>query len=234
MYRQSLNALNQEAKTYMESIATHCPFTKPSHEAGLLNFSAYKVGKHAIEKVYLLAAIHTEILRIDRRKLPSNQGFLLCENLIIEFENLNQIKDFKTVFDWVHWILKCTYTTRKLVFGKFWKGEVAESRRGIPLPPPPVNLLSCRTLLDPNDLRFFDKTPEFYDAFKKATDSEDTTSLIDVIGVETCAAVEKLTDQLMQEGYFHKVLDEVVKIEYKLGKKHVTNQLLGNTALLGM
>lgn len=160
---------------YVSSISLgFCPFLAPATNRGVVTYSVYDLGDCDAEQVqraiFYLGLIHTEILRRVRAEtLPQNRNSV-CENLIFRFDGEDAV-DGKSMFGWPHWLLKLRYTGVGVLFGKFWKGEVEDSRGGIAIPPPPYHFLSIRSTVKQRDPAFFSKAPELLDTLQAATDS---------------------------------------------------------------
>jgi len=245
MYRETLDNAGADLRSYMNQIANHCPFTKPSQKAGVLYFTDYVVEKQSIKTVLLLAILHIEILRRDRVVVPKKKSFLLCDNLVIDYGERLSTEECKKVFDWVHYICKCIYIPKKLIFGKFWKGEEAQDRHGVQIPAPPVNLFSIRTLLNPNDIRFLEKSPKLLEEFHKSMDDlgdvfadlsldASVASIFDSVAEanEKALVIESM-HVLYQIGFFEQVLSLVGKIEERQGTSFV-QKLRGSEKLLSL
>lgn len=54
--------------------------------------------------------------------------------------------------------------------GKFWVGEREVSRKGEPIPTPPVNFISIRSAIQAKDVQFFEQQRAFLEVLKEATD----------------------------------------------------------------
>ncbi len=159
---------------YVASIAGQfCPFIDPSTRARAMRNSVYELSgeEDQIEAaIFYLGLLHTEILRGTRFASLPRYAVLACENLIFRFENEREI-DGKGLFAWPHWILKTTYTTVGILFGKFWLGEQEDSRKGEPIPPPPYHLLSIRSAVVRRDPQFFQKAPGLLGALLESDDN---------------------------------------------------------------
>ncbi|MBV6696256.1 hypothetical protein KV557_03825 [Kitasatospora aureofaciens] len=114
-----------------------------------------------------------------RSLAPRPRGHLVCENVVIDGAGRREI-------DWPHWALKNLYGPVGLMIGKFWAGEVDESRQGGRLPVPPVTFLSVQPAVRPLDPRFLEDTPELAETIAVAHD-DGRDVLAPVIGTSTTA-----------------------------------------------
>lgn len=141
-----------------------CPFIIPSTNAGAMFTSVYSISEDCDQveaAIFYLGLIHTEILR--KRRFEADKpkmAALACENLVFRFESEDEV-DGRQLFMMPHWLLKKTYTSVGVMFGKFWKYEEDVTREGArPIPKPPYHLLSVRNSILSKDPGFFQKVPE--------------------------------------------------------------------------
>ena len=131
-----------------------CPFLEPSAMRDLTLYSTYELGSGSVEQIqalmFCIGLLHTEILRRARVEVPLQQRPLVCENILFRFASEDCV-DGVELFGWPHWLLKVRYTQVGVLFGKFWKGEEAVSRKSVPIPPPPYHMLSIRGAVKPRD-----------------------------------------------------------------------------------
>lgn len=215
---------NSQITKYIGNIGTeHCPFIFPSSKVNLLLFSHHKYNKPAssialIEHFFYVLLLHTEIFRKHRKSLEENK-ILLCDNIIIEYDK--KIIENKILFNWIHWFLKIIYTEKGVGFGKFWKGEKILSKEGKSIIPPPINLFSIRSLLKPQDLKFFIKTEYLKNYFLSSDD--DGSGIFDKIISNNEDAVffdenissvknKKEFDDLIVELKLKNIFDECLKL----------------------
>ena len=149
---------------YMDAIsAGFCPYLGPSLDRATTWNSVYTLDCTTIEEVeqmlFYLGVLHTEILRRSWKDAALSNRPFICENLFLRFLGEDDC-DGGALFSWPHWILKTHYTQTGILFGKFWKGEEAQSRDDRPVPPPPYHMLSIRRTVKPRDPHFFLKAPE--------------------------------------------------------------------------
>jgi hypothetical protein len=151
-----------------------CPFLEPSAMRDLTLYSTYELGSGSVEQIqalmFCIGLLHTEILRRARVEVPLQQRPLVCENILFRFASEDCV-DGVELFGWPHWLLKVRYTQVGVLFGKFWKGEEAVSRKSVPIPPPPYHMLSIRGAVKPRDPAFFTKAPELLDTLISAEDN---------------------------------------------------------------
>jgi hypothetical protein len=161
MFRDFLrNSNDEKLRAYFEDIGKRfCPFLIPAIKADALIFSEYNLAgskKELQEQLFYYGVIHTEILRvIRRRETVHKHKLLLSENVIANLLDSTSISG-EDLFEWPHWVLKCLYSGVGILFGKFWIGEKDVSQKtGLSIPSPIKNILTIRSALMPTDERFF-------------------------------------------------------------------------------
>lgn len=160
---------------YLDAIsAEFCPFLIPSVRRDLVTHTVYDLGEIGEERVseaiFYLGLFHTELVRRVRSGVAPQHRILVCDNLYFRFAGEDEVDGGK-IFAWPHWLLKLRYTQVGVLFGKFWKGEEADSRKGVAVPPPPYHMLSVRSAVKPRDPAFFTKAPELLDTLTAAEDN---------------------------------------------------------------
>lgn len=211
-------------KRYYDDVAkNHCPFARPAFQEQKSLYSLYPIpsGKdsYLFKRIFFTVLIHFELLRIQRLKnLNDNKIFLLTENIGFGSPESNSLK---YEFDWIHWFMKILYTTKGWAFGKFWLGEKLDNKHGIPIPPPPINLFTMRSLLKPNDSRFFEKTPELVSDYLNSID--DLSNVIeyqnDFSKIENISDVQDLVSSFIENNLFSEILIRVDRKEKEIGKQ---------------
>ena len=197
--------------------AEFCPFLSPAHARGMVRYSVYHSSANSMEKaqseLFYVGLIHAEILRETRRGATSSSQLLACENVIIIHDDSGF--EGEELFSWPHWLLKKEYTGMGVMFGKFWRGETANSRAGNPIPPSPHHMLSIRSAVKPKDPGFFIKAPELLSILAAAVD-EGQSSFVGLIDDEMRAilasagksyeAVVACIEHLEQTGLYQTLL----------------------------
>lgn len=209
---------------YFNDIAdNHCPFARPAFEEKKSLYSLYAIPegckKEAFRRLFFTILIHFELLRIQRfNSIKDKKVFLLTENII--FGDLES-ESLKYEFDWIHWFMKILYTSKGWVFGKFWLGEELDNKHGIPIPPPPINLFTMRSLLKPNDTRFFDKTPELISDYFNSIDdlSQVIVSQDILLHVKNSDDVEILINKFIENDLFSEILSIIDAKEKEISKQ---------------
>lgn len=150
-----------------------CPFMTPSEHAGASFNSVYELQgdiPKIQEQLFYIGLIHTEILRRERRIGSTAVKKLSAENLTVRFEQEDEV-DSARFLAFPHWFLKAEYTKFGVMFGKFWKGEEAQSRDGRDIPPPPYHMLLIRSAVKPLDPNFFNHAPSLLPELEASSDS---------------------------------------------------------------
>jgi hypothetical protein len=146
---------------YCSEVAAFCPFLKPAAAGGLLLAQSVTVQDADMERAHatlfeaLVPAV--ESFRVARRSVK--RGAILCLNLVIDAPS-SLSEQGRELICWPVWLAKQIYTDKAIVFGFFWKGEVATARNGMTLPVPPVNFISIRSKVPSLDQRFFTQNPD--------------------------------------------------------------------------
>ena len=141
-----------------------CPYIFPALKRGTINSREIILENRNLEvrqfQLLVSCLCATEEFRLQRSQLPYEDRSLLCINMnILNGENA-QKQEVKPVIDWVHWILKCQFTKKGVMFGKFWVGEQKLAKNGKPCPIPDRDFISIRSTILPADGRFFSVTPK--------------------------------------------------------------------------
>lgn len=220
---------NSSYGEYLSHVEGFCPFLKPSRDKNLSWFTEYNIDEYGIEKfaeiIFYTGLIHTEILRVNRKKYPSDK-ILYSENIVfkVEEKNLNG----EEVFSWPHWCLKTLYTKTGILFGKFWDGEEDIAKNGFQLPVPPLHFLSIRSAIKKKDKRFFEKATSLLDDFEMAED--DGADVVEVANVwdkeikslvksfisdkDIDSAPEELLPIMLNSGMYDKAIEYSKNVEY--------------------
>lgn len=152
-----------------------CPYIKRAAREDVLFATQYSINTRSLAEiqaeVFYYGVLHTEILRIARRKSGKTQkSTLQCENILLDIKDPTTDSEGRAIFDWPHWLLKAIYTKVGIMFGKFWKGERQLGRNGSPIPSPPVHFLSIRSAIKMQDRRFLEQCPHLVPVFESASD----------------------------------------------------------------
>jgi len=120
--------------------------------------------------IFYASFIHTELLRGARQTtFDEHTANLVCENLIFRFPDEDTV-DGNDLLSVPHWLLKCAYTQKGVLFGKFCKVEQDTSKDGVSIPSPPLHFISIRSALKPVDNRFFNKARILERSFRESED----------------------------------------------------------------
>lgn len=156
---------------YLKRVSENfCPYIEPSARKDNTTYtvisSQTKDDEVAERLVFLSGYVFAETLRQQRAKKSSA---LLCENILFQFPQIEDSLGEK-ILGWPHWVLKTRYTKLGILFGKFWKKAVEESRDGRDLPIPPCHFISVRQSIPPKDPRFFERTDWLRKELESAND----------------------------------------------------------------
>ncbi|MEU6233690.1 hypothetical protein [Kitasatospora sp. NPDC047058] len=184
LHRPRTTTMLPAAADYVEATTAHCPYLAPSVRHGLAGWTAYRIDPSA-DLIDVEAAVFAAGMRAAELVRPlaaRRRGRLVCENVVIDGAGRREI-------DWPHWVLKNLYAPIGLIIGKFWSGEADVSRRGTPLPVPPLTFLSVRPAVRPIDPRFLETTPVLAETVAVARD-DGRDVLVPILGtpVTACAA----------------------------------------------
>jgi len=188
LFRRPPDEGSSRLRKYSAEVADgFCPFIRPALARNVLYFSEYRPrlrsGRSNDEYVFSYGVIHTELLRVLRRRAAAADKVLACENLIFRAEGEQNFGS--ALLEQAHWCLKLLYTDCGILFGKFWIGEIAHARDGRPMPIPPYHLLSIRSGVKTLDTRFFTKAQELRPAFVAAEDrGQDAFEHVALTGVQ--------------------------------------------------
>lgn len=157
---------------YATAVAAHCPYLAPSTGRGLTRWELWEPADDgtgesaaAVEGALFTAGLAAaERVRKRARLL----GPLVCENVTLLWDAPPE--EQRRLLVWPHWALKCLYAPVGLMVGKFWAGEVADDRRGRPVPPPPRSFLSVRPAVRARDPQLLTSHPEVGDIIAVAAD----------------------------------------------------------------
>jgi hypothetical protein len=181
---------------YCREIAAFCPYLMPAIDAGVAFVRRVRVEGRTLEechaRLFETVVPVIEDLRVERRTVTKPaQALLLNENLVIDFPSQFDAHG-KELLAWPVLALKHLYTSKSLLFGMFWKGEMGHSRCGIALPVPPVHFLSIRSAVKARgtDQRFFTANPHLLQPHIDAIDDG-----VDVFGAVcgTCVDINGST-----------------------------------------
>ncbi len=164
---------NSGIASYFKSISQKfCPFMKPADDAGVLRYSFFSVQGSFVEverRIFAIGFVLTERFRWQRQNASkTSERALMCENPIFEFQDT--IENEQAVLAWPHWLLKLMYLEAGVMYGKFWKGEKENDRRGIPIPEPVCTFMSIRSAVKAKDVRFFEEQLEFVPTLEQSFD----------------------------------------------------------------
>lgn len=177
-----------------------CPFIEKAIERNLLFASPFTLQElrdfsfagDAAESLFFIGLAHTEQLRSERAKLDQPGKIVICDNIVIlEPTNLDSVS-LRQLIGWPHWMLKCLYSRKKLMFGKFWRDEELTTQRGKSLAPPPLTFISIRSAVLDRDLAFVKNSEAVSKMLADALDDmssplpggADVSSLLDSTGEE--------------------------------------------------
>lgn len=176
--RRSVNFTSSDSfDRYCVQVKPFCPYLSPAEAEQVLfvsyaNLQSHPEDVYSIQReIFYICLKVTEEIRIKRRALGGRKGFLLCENIIFDLQQVPKSPD--NIFGWPHWLLKCLYSNFGLMFGKFWIGEKDTSRDGKPIPEPTFNFISIRSAVKSRDPYFLDATPGVLDRLINSIDSEE-------------------------------------------------------------
>lgn len=151
--------------SYVDTMTNHCPFLRSSLQRGLTRWLLYETsaGIHQLpdlqRDIFAVAVNHMELLRRRRRSRPSADTVLLCDNLTIRWEGVQDATAHRHALAWPHWILKTMYTPLGYMIGKFSLHAHGADRRGSQVLPVPISFLSLRVAVQRMDPTFLHATP---------------------------------------------------------------------------
>lgn len=151
-----------------DEMSLHCPYISASLHEGLLFASPYSLDElrelsqtgDAAETLFFVLLGHVEVFRNQRRQLSRRSSCLLCDNVIVNTGSELTSETTKALLGWPHWLLKCLYSERNIMFGKFWRGESLVTVHDISILPPIHTFVSIRTAIMDRDLVFIEDQPE--------------------------------------------------------------------------
>lgn len=184
-FRTPIASCNREVREYFSTIGSEfCPFLAPSIEREVCWWTEYEAGAADEREEFWLsrALVHTELFRAIRRGLPGPVQVLACENVALADSEAFTPDERSRSISRVHWILKRLYTSKGLMFGKFWIGEVAESRIGKPIPASPMDFISIRSAVKRLDPQFFTLAPELLPEMLSGEDDGKPALPSDLVG----------------------------------------------------
>lgn len=173
---KELRELNDpEFDQYVKEISEgFCPYIAPSTKKDAIYFYKYELESNSIESIkkdiFYISLMHTELLRSDRFATNKSRALLLCRNIIFNIKDKYLDKKGRELLDIPHWLLKTHYTSKGIMFGKFWKGEEGKSRFGKDIPIPPKYFISIRSAIKSKDPFFFNKAPDLIDDLINSVD----------------------------------------------------------------
>jgi hypothetical protein len=157
---------------YTEQMIPFCPFLSEAINRGLCSVSTVciKAGDPVDLEILLFFYFIQRVTEFKSRRqnIELEDRMYYCNNVVIE-DSTKALGDVTRPVPWAHWMLKVMYTEQHIIFGDFWRGEMALSSRGICIPSPPFNFISIRSLHQ-RDRRFFRETPSVISA--RISDSE--------------------------------------------------------------
>lgn len=138
---------------------SNCPFIRPAIDRKLIACSVFHAQSSMDEleyNLFLHSSKYVEQFRLDRRGANRQDWLLRCYNVIIPAAEAYDSDVFRCVEN-VHWMLKCLYSSKQVVFGKFHKGHSEYSKTGVAIPAAPISFISIRSLMLDRDKQFFSK-----------------------------------------------------------------------------
>ena len=142
-----------------------------------------------------------EQFRKDRADNCDGDRRLRCDNVVVDDTGTNSADTSRAIHN-VHWMLKCLFTSKGIVFGKFLRNVDEIDRLGRPVPAAPNSFISIRTLSPAHDRRFFTKAPLIWE--DSAPFLEDTrpifapkNSCFDDIDAERYRLAKELSTQML-------------------------------------
>jgi hypothetical protein len=119
------------------------------HYCRLIDMSSIEAD--LVEAHLLLAALkYTELFRSIRRAAGPKRFTTPCINLVFQFSP-DVAPAARHIFGWPHWICKCLYLKKRIMHGKFWRGEEVASNFGKKIPVPTLDFISIRTSIPTRD-----------------------------------------------------------------------------------
>ncbi|MCD9145492.1 hypothetical protein [Streptomyces albireticuli] len=159
---------------YAAAVAAHCLYLAPSTGRGLTRWELWEPADGGVGEPAATAAVEGALFAAGpaaaerARKRARLLGPLVCENVTVRWGAPSE--EQRRLLVWPHWALKCLYAPVGLMAGKFWRGEVADDRRGRPVPPPPLSFLSLRPAVRTRDPQLLTSHPEVGDIIAVAAD----------------------------------------------------------------
>jgi len=135
-------------RDYVDAMAGHCPFLRPSFQRSLTRWLCYETSAaiHQLNdlqrEIFAAAVEHMELLRAQRRVRPSPDAFLLCDNLVVQWIGVQDSTAHRRALAWPHWMLKTIYTPLGYMIGKFVLRAHGVDRCDRRVPPVPLSSLS--------------------------------------------------------------------------------------------
>lgn len=161
---------------YVDAMANHCPFLRPSLQRSLTRWLRYDTRAEAHQlpdlqrEIFAAAVERMELLRNQRRSRPSADGVLLCDNLAVRWIGVQDATAHRHALGWPHWMLKTIYTPLGYMVGKFALHAQGADRRGTRVPPVPLSFLSLRVAVQRKDPQFLHDTPHLAERLAAAHD----------------------------------------------------------------
>jgi hypothetical protein len=162
-------------RSYLDAMADHCPFLRPSLQRGLTRWLLYETGAEVHQladlqrEIFAAAVERMELLRDQRRSRASMDAVLLCDNLAIRWIGVPDATAHRRALARPHWILKTMYTPLGYMVGKFALHAQGADRRGTWVPPVPLSFLSLRIAVQRKDPQFLHETPHLADQLAART-----------------------------------------------------------------
>lgn len=219
---------------YLKAIGRNfCPFLLPSLQDEDMFFTEYDISRMSLRQqehfIFYSGLIHVSIFRRSRFQASASRKKLLCENIIFSTSS-----DAEELFMFPHWFLKLLFTSKSILFGKFWKGERAFTKNNISIPVPTSSFLSIRSAVKPLDHRFFTLTPALIDTYSVSeddlscvfdfVDNKEVKSIIDLINHLDINNLNRekvlfIIELLMPSSLYSQTQIRCVEIERLLGIK---------------
>lgn len=162
--------------SYVNDMASHCLFLRPSLQRSLTRWLLYETRAEAHQvpdlqrEIFATAVEHVELLRDQRRRRFSSDAVLLCDNIAIQWIGVQDATAHRRALAWPHWILKTIYTPLGYMVGKFALHAHGTDRRGTWVPPVPLSFLSLRVAVRHKDPQFLHETPHIAEQLAAAHD----------------------------------------------------------------
>lgn len=161
---------------YVDAIAGHCPFLRPSIQRNLTRWIGYETSAAIYQltdlqrEIFGAAVEHMELMRAQRRARCSSDAVLLCDNLVVQWIGVQDATAHRRALAWPHRMLKTIYTPLGYMIGKFALHAHGVDRRGAVVPPVPLSFLSLRVAVQRKDPQFLHETPHIAEQLTSAHD----------------------------------------------------------------